>query len=742
MLKRLGRFIAHHSLVVIGIWLVVVVSSFALALGFVGPGLFPRLTSDAPTVPGSEYNEAMDRITAAQHSATRVDLIVVGVDLEDTAQVTELMSTMASERDALLDLPGVESVTDPFQFPTGPADPDAAALLSTDGDGFIVQVELESGLSEQAAEDARVAVENRLGEVAGNLGIDGAEGLVSDDELLTASVVDQAQEDLTKGEAITLPVSFAVMVLVFGGFLAALMPLVGAIASIGTGMAMMLGATYFLELDSNVVNILAIMGLALSIDYGLLVVSRFREELMRQAATARARTGRGRRRHDPAVVRAMETTLATAGRTVLFSALTVAISISGLLVMKPTLLKAVALAGVAIVLLAVLTAVTLVPAHLALIGRKFLKPSPVTRIPGLRAIARTMSDVSSEHGFFSRLAAGVHRRPWFVMLPILAVLLVLASPLLHTSLRSNVMDYIPDGTTQRAYVDTVAEKFPTLRIPDIYLVTSDSAEAEDLAAQVQEESIVDRAFVTSLDDDDYLVAVQLNVDSATPEALDLVRDLRAQEGDFLVAGSGALLIDFVGALADGLPWAMGIVVAAVFVLLFLMTGSLVIPLKALIINLLSLGASLGVTAWVFQEGHLTNLLDFTPHGGIDMLTVSIALAFGFGLAMDYEMFLLSRIKEYWDATGNNDLAVERGLQKSGRIITSAALVMLLVLLGFVTGKLIVIKQIGFALAVTVFLDATLVRMLLVPATMTILGKWNWWAPKPLQKLYHKFGIAH
>jgi len=184
------------------------------------------------------------------------------------------------------------------------------------------------------------------------------------------------------------------------------------------------------------------------------------------------------------------------------------------------------------------------------------------------------------------------------------------------------------------------------------------------------------------------------------------------------------------------------VVLAVFVLLFLMTGSLVVPLKALIVNLLSLAASMGLTVLVFQEGYLSGLLDFEPLGGIELVILALAVSFGFGLAMDYEVFLLARIKEYWDLTGDNDVAVERGLQKSGRIITSAALVMMLVFAGLIVGKLVVVKEAGFALLMVVAVDASLVRMLLVPSSMTVLGKWNWWAPGPLRRLHDRYGITH
>jgi RND superfamily putative drug exporter len=198
----------------------------------------------------------------------------------------------------------------------------------------------------------------------------------------------------------------------------------------------------------------------------------------------------------------------------------------------------------------------------------------------------------------------------------------------------------------------------------------------------------------------------------------------------------------VDSLGDGAPWALGLVVLATFVLLFLMTGSLLVPVKTLIINGLSLGATLGIVSWIFTDGHLQGPLQFTSTGGIETYVLVMIIAFGFGLSMDYEVFLLARIKEHIDAGETNDEAVRRGLQRSGRIITSAAAVIVLVFVGFASGQLLVIKEVGIGLAVAVFLDATLVRMLLVPATMTLLGNWNWWAPAPLRRLYARVKIEH
>lgn len=233
-------------------------------------------------------------------------------------------------------------------------------------------------------------------------------------------------------------------------------------------------------------------------------------------------------------------------------------------------------------------------------------------------------------------------------------------------------------------------------------------------------------------------------DAGGAEASAVVHDVRDLDPPFRtwVVGQAASQVDFNAALADGLPLAGGVIAVAVFVLLFLMTGSVLVPVKAILVNVLSLAASLGVTVWVFQGGHGADLLGITPVAGLESYVVAIVVAFGFGLAMDYEVFLLSRIKEFWDAGLDNDAAVERGLQHSGRIITSAAAIIVAVFAGFVAGDLLVIKQVGVALAVTVLIDATLVRMLLVPATMTLLGRWNWWAPAPLRRLHARLGVLH
>jgi RND superfamily putative drug exporter len=283
--------------------------------------------------------------------------------------------------------------------------------------------------------------------------------------------------------------------------------------------------------------------------------------------------------------------------------------------------------------------------------------------------------------------------------------------------------------------------------PDILVVAEAPADVVDRWAAARVAVLPDVAGVGPARSVGEVTVLGVQPDTADPGgpvASAVVLDLRELEPGFptWVTGQAAVQIDFVDALLEGLPWAAGIVVVATLGLLFLMTGSVLVPIKALVINLVSLTASLGVTVWIFQEGHFEDLLDFTSVGGLESYVVAVVLAFGFGLAMDYEVFLLSRIQELYLGGMSNDEAVRYGLQRSGRIITSAALIIVVVFLGFVAGELLVIKEVGVALAVTVVIDATLVRILLVPATMTLLADRNWWAPAPLRRLHARFGIRH
>jgi RND superfamily putative drug exporter len=735
VLRGLGRTIARRPRWFAFTWTALIAAGFATAtLGVTGESLFDRLSAGAPEVP-SESLTGQDLLAATSDAGPTLTLLLDGVDPADPA----VAAAVTRARDDLTGTLGVRSVTDPYAWPQGPADPRAAALLATDGRGLLVTVETEPGLPQPRADALRNQVTDRLEQVAD--GLPGATATVGGIGPLVDAITGQIGPDLARGEAIALPVSMLVMVVVFGGFLAAGLPLAGAVAAIAGGLSSLLAFSYLIDLDASVVNVVTVLGLGLCIDYGLLLVSRYREEVTRLSAATR-------RPERQALDDALEHTMATAGRTVLFSGVTVAISLSGLMFFDASILRAVGAAGVSVVIVAMVAALTFVPSLLALAGQRMVRPGITHWVPGLRRAARRLGDVPPAEGAFSRLARGVQRRPLVVVGAVLVVLVVAALPLLQMRLVSSGAALLPQSSTQRRFFDALDARFPAAAAAPVVVVaratgapvTAWAATLADLpgvasVAPPRQQGDAASGVVSVVD-----VRVDGSVHSAV--AKDVVHRLRSDRPDFpiLVTGQTAALVDFVDAIAARAPLAGGLVVLATFLLLFLMTGSLLVPVKALLMNVVSLGASFGVLVWVFQDGHLEGMLGFTSAGGIETTIPALVLAFGFGLAMDYEVFLLSRIKEFRDAGEDNDAAVVHGLQRSGRIITSAALIVVIVFAGFVAGKLLVIKQTGVALAVAVAVDATLVRMLLVPATMTLLGEWNWWAPAPLRRLHARFGL--
>ena len=742
--ESLGRAVAHHPRRALVVWLAITVLGFALAVfGVQGQNLFDRLTTAEPSVPGSPSATANGILRDASTSGTSLTLAVQHVD----PSAAGLGDALTAARTALMTIDGVASVIDPLVLPGGAANPAAAPLIAHDKQGFLVVVELKPGLTSSAEATALTGVERRLNEVPSELRAVAPEatGQVGGATLIFDAITSQVEKDLFTGETIALPAALLVMIMVFGGFLAASMPMVGAISSIAGGLGALLGLSYVIDLDSSVVNVVTILGLGLSIDYGLLIVSRFREELHQLTDGDGGRAAR-RRRGDGAVVAALVRTMATAGRTVTFSALTVAISIAGLLVFRPQILRAVSAAGVAVIVIAIATALTLVPAMLVLFGRRLVRPGLISRVPGLRTLLSRTADVQSEEGVFSRLTGRVQRRPWWVILGALAVLGVLAVPLTHLELRNSTTQLLPLGSDQRDYVQLLAREYPAATTAPVIVVAQTSLEAATAWA-TQLGGLVDVVSVDPPSPTGSHVVIGVRPGTTDPGgavAERVVTEVRALDAPFpvWVTGQAAGQLDFTASLMSRVPWAVAIVALATLVLLFLMTGSIVIPVKALLTNAISIAASLGVLVWVFQDAHLSDLLGFVSTGGIETYVLVLVIAFAFGLAMDYEVFLLSRIKELHDSGLSNDDAVRLGLQRSGRIITSAAAIIIVVFAGFVAGKLLVIKEVGFALAVAVLIDATIVRLLLVPATMTVLGRRNWWSPPFLRRLYARLAITH
>ncbi|MEW6888940.1 MMPL family transporter [Trueperella pyogenes] len=665
-----------------------------------------------------------------QHPGVSPDAVAARARAEATAEVETRAREAAT---AQIKEQARSAATKEIEKQANPAD----SLRSKDG--FVISVKAKEGSAPtDAILSATASFEHAIQQVNSQAHAD-----VSSRAVFENIILDIVKKDLMTGEAIGMPIALFLLVVVFGGIIAAGLPLVGAVTSIAIGMGLLWVITHVTNVDTFVLNIVSIIGLALSIDYGLLIVSRYREEVANELA---------RRNLDDAsaigddvsdlVASAVTTTVSTAGRTVSFSALTIAFAISGLLFMEAPMLRMIGLGGIIVTMLAVATAVMMVPAMITLLGRRLVRPSRLSSVPGVRTLVKKVGDSASDDGVFSRLARWVHRRPWPILLAVTAVLLIMAAPIRDLSMRSNFMEYIPTHTSaSRAY--TAMQDYRQLATPSVTVIAQTTPEnTADLVEYIQKiDSVAWVLDPAPFTDHETIVKFYMNVDDQVgPEVTKAVENLRSFETSYVksVGGPAALQLDFTNSIKEGAPVAAAVVALAVLILLFLMTGSVIAPIKALLINALSLMAGMGATVFVFENG----LFGLPQTVGLETFVVATALAFGLGLAMDYEVFLIARIKEYWDAGYDNDTAVEKGLQRSGRIITSAAAIIVAVFIGFIFGDLLAIKQVGVALALIVIIDATLVRMLLVPATMTILGKWNWWAPRPLKVVYEKFKLVH
>jgi RND superfamily putative drug exporter len=689
VLEWLGRFCVRHRRAVLVGWLV----AFVAGSG-VGVQVFPRLNVDYS---GSSI-ESFAGFDHLEESAAYGGRVTALLELpRDDAGRRELAD---AARD-LAAVDGVGRVADPLGAPP------AAGLVNADRSHALLVVDLDRDvLDEDAAVDA---VESRLRALDRALP---GEVLLGGDLLLQRESSEQSQKDTERGELIALPITLVVMVLLFGGLVAAGIPLLGALCSIAGGLAALFGISFLMDLDPAVPSVTTVMGLGLSIDYALLVVARYREE-----------RGLGRDPEDAVVVSVM-----TAGRTISFSALTVATALCGLFVFELSIFRALGAAGVTVVLVALAVGLTLAPALLATFHRRIKAPTAQV----------------SDDGFFAHLARVTQRRAVLVTVGLSAVLLAAGAPFLGVTFQNGGADLLPRDFEARRFAETLAQQFPSEATDPITVVAR--VPAGELQAWADTVRLLPQVARTAAatDRERGWSAVEITPRGATQgdQAKDLVHALRDHRPAYpvWVTGPAPVLVDFQDLVLAGLPWAVGVLGLGTFVLLFLMTGSVLVPLKALVMNTLSLGATFGVLVLVFQDGHGSGLLDFTPTGALETWVPVVVFAFAFGLSMDYEVFLLSRVKELYDGGLPNDRAVEVGLQRSGRIITSAALLVFIVFLGFTSGDLLGIKQMGLALATAVAVDATLVRCLLVPATMTLLGDRNWWAPGWLRRVHERVGL--
>ena len=546
-----------------------------------------------------------------------------------------------------------------------------------------------------------------------------------------AAINKEVTGDIGRAEAISMPVLLILLLIIFGSLAAASLPLaIGGAGIIGSFTALRL-LTLATPVSIYSVNITTILGLGLAIDYGLFMVGRFREELHRQASV------------EDAVAR----TVATAGRTVAVSGITVATALASLMLFPEVFLRSMGYGGVATVIVDMLAALTVMPALLAVLGHR-------VNALRIRRSVRRPSPAEAD-GRWYRLARVVMRQPLVVAGLIVVALLALGAPALSISWGGTDARALPATAPARQVAETLSRDFPgNITAPIEALVQFRGPIAGSAARQAQLAGYVGRlgglagvtgAQLTGARGDVARIDLRYQSDPLSARARQIVQRVRGVPGPagstVLVGGQTAQLVDELSSLSATVPWMALVMAAATFVLLFLAFGSVVLPVKAIAANLLSLSATFGVVVWIFQDGHLSGPLQFAPTGTLDPTMPILMLAIIFGLSMDYEVFLLSRIRERYDLTGDTPEAIAGGLQRTGGVITSAALLLVIVVGAFSASGITFIKLMGVGMIVALIIDASVVRVLLVPAAMRLLGKANWWAPGPLGHLYARYGIG-
>ncbi|GGN22061.1 MMPL family transporter [Streptomyces fuscichromogenes] len=707
MFERLGRTTVRRR------WWVIGLAAVFLAFGGIwGTRVFGSLTTGGFDDPAGQSSRAAARAEATL-GRTGNDAVVLYTSRSTTVDDPAFRRAVTETVQALPRAVVTRTVT---YWSTG-----NPALVSHDRHATYAVLTL--------AGDDEAQRGQALDEIEHELAAPGLRTRIGGATTVDRDIRERVAADIAFAETISIPVLLVLLVVVFGSVAAASLPLaIGALAILGAFTALRV-TTYLTDVSVFSVNVVTILGLGLAIDYGLFMVGRFREEIARGLDV------------EDAVAR----TMATAGRTVAVSGVTVAVSLAGLLIFPMSFLRSMGLGGLSAVVVAMTAALTVLPALLAVLGPR-VEALSVRRLLRRPPPALPRDEDTGAHGFWYRLAHSIMRRPVGYATGVLAVLLLAAAPFLRVEFGGIDPRVLPTGTESRVVSETLDRDFVRNgQVPIEAIVTSsDRAGLERYAAAVRTVDGVSGAEVTGRSGDVARVTVMYQGDPISPRSRDLVSRIRAVPappgGEALVGGQTAQLTDQLDAVGRLLPWMALIIGGAGFVLLFLAFGSVVLPVKAIVMNILSLGASFGALVLIFQDGHLSGLLDFTSTGTLEATQPILVLAVVFGLSMDYEVFLMSRIREEYDRTGDNTAAVAVGLQRSGRIITSAALLILVVIGLFSVSGITFIKLIGVAMLIAVLVDATIVRALLVPATMRLLGNANWWAPAPLRRFYARHGI--
>ena len=706
-MRSVGEYIVRHSkLILFGFVGLIALSTI---WGF---GVFSNLKGGGYDNPNSD-SALVSEILAEDFKVDAAEVLVL-VDLPGRADeanssgVPQYFDLVQQLSDEFAAIDGVVEVLNYYTLGQPPT------LISEDGKLIYVLVDIDNSIS-QSPVVAQI-VDGYTGDYLG------AEIHVAGFGAVTKAINETIEHDLIRAEIIAVPIVLMLLIFVFGSLVSAGLPLfVGGMAILGSFFVVW-AVSEITDVSIFALNLITGLGLGLGIDYSLLVVNRFREE----------------RALGNTIGDATVNTVASAGKTVLFSGLTVAVVMLSMSFFPQYFLQSFALAGFTVVSLAVVGAAIALPAMLNLLG---------DRVNSLSLFKRDLAP--KDKGFWEKFARFTMRKPLqilFVTLVGLASMFSLSQSVVFGQVDDRVL---PKDSPAHVASDLLRERFDGRSSSPIeILVRGSDQEITDYVTLLKDQPDISMAFIVPTQESTDWVRVNAitELEPRSPEGYDqtvALRNLETSLDQVVIGGGGAYYTDSQQGIEQALPFALAWVLISTFILLFLFTGSVVLPIKAILLNVLSLGAVLGVVSYVFQNGHLQWLLgEYSVTGTIDTSSVVMIAVVAFGLSMDYELFLLSRIKEQHDAGMNTVNSVALGLQRSGRIITAAALILAVTFGAFASSEVSIMKMLGFGIALAILLDATIVRALLVPALMRLLGSLNWWAPKWMKKLHQKAGLSH
>ncbi len=702
MFARLATFLHARGRLVLAIAVI-----GAAVAGVVGAGVAKHLSPYGAQDPATQSVQATNRYqdaTGRQIDPGVIALVSSG-DVR-TAAARQRVQQVAAQIGAQPDVAQVASFYDTHN----------PSLVSKDGRSTYVVAYFKPRSDTRVKDDAQRIEDQFAGQADVKLG---------GQAIANAQANTQVSHDLAHAELLAFPFIFLLSLLFFRSAVAALLPpLLGGLAIVATFVALRIVAN-FVDLSVFALNLVTGLGLGLAIDYSLFMVSRYREEA--------AKSGFG--------LDALRTTMQTSGRTIMFSSITVAASIAALAIFPQRFLRSMGIAGALVALLAAALALVVLPALLTVLGPRVNALAP-KRLQ--RAADRDARPDAS--GAWYRLSRFVMRRPGPIAAASAGLLIALGIPFLSIKFTTVSAAILPHSASARQVDDALSSQFPPNRTAPLEVVVgapAGSAQVRQFSARVAQLPGVSAVAPASpagarqsLVD---IAPLHAPLSAATQQ---LVHDVRAIDAPYYVgvAGQTASFVDLEHSLKAHIPAVLAVIVAATLIVLFLMTGSVVLPVKAILMNVLNLSAVFGILVLIFQDGNLQGLLGFRSNGALDATQPIFLAAVAFGLATDYGVFLLSRIKEARDAGASDSESVAIGLERSGRIVTAAALLFAVAIGAFTTSQLVFIKQLGLGAALGVLIDASIIRALLVPSLMELLGKWNWWAPAPLRRLHDRIGL--